>query len=294
MSSEGQGTRAAVAAIAKNEAPYLAEWAAYHRLLGFDQILVYDHESTDATRAVLERLAGEKVLAFLDWSPVQNDQVQKLAYGDAVRRLRPGFDWVTFIDIDEFIVLPQHDDIHEFLADYADLEAIAMNWKLFGTSGYEHRQEGLVTEVFDRCAEQDHSGNRAIKTLVRPRRLVKPNLHNHQFAEGVVYQTVTGEEIPPGTGRSESVTHDLIRVNHYFTKSRDEWDAKVARGRATKPPGHPDKFRTEKHFTRHNRNEALETDIQAYGPRIRAYLAERGLTDLLPGGPAARVGDNSA
>ena len=45
--------RVAICAIAKNEGPYLREWVAYHHLLGFDPIIVYDHESDDESPGAL-------------------------------------------------------------------------------------------------------------------------------------------------------------------------------------------------------------------------------------------------
>jgi len=272
--------RVAICAIAKNEGPYLAEWVAYHRIIGFDHILLYDNESTDDTPRVCAELEARGHLSVVKWSAPPRAHVQRLSYRDGLKRLRPEFDWITFIDLDEFIVLPHHDGIHDFLSEYGWLNAIAMNWKLFGTSGQAERQPGLVMGRFRRCALEAHSGNRAVKTLARVSAFNDVNLHNHHFHEGVRYRTVSGEEIPPNTGKSSTVTHDVIRVNHYFTKSREEWDEKVARGRATKPAGHPDKMRTERHFTMHDRNEDIEVDVLDYIPKVKAFLAG---TSLLPG-----------
>lgn len=265
--------RAAICAIARNEAPYVAEWAAYHRILGFDQILVYENESTDDTAAVLQTLEERGWLRALPWTAPPRAHAQRLAYRDGLRRLRRGFAWVALIDLDEFIVLPQHASIHDLLADFPDHDAIAMNWKVFGTSGHEQHEPGLVLERFQRCARLAHSGNHTIKTLARPRSIFKPNVHNHSFKSGVEYRTVLGESIPPNVGKSRLVSHDVIRVNHYFTKSREEWEAKVGRGRATKPVGHPDKHRRKEHFEMHNRNEDQERDVQRLIPVVKEKLA---------------------
>ena len=57
-------------AIFRDEAPYLAEWIAFHRLVGVEHFFLYDNGSTDDPRAVLdpliaERPAGEWVEALL-------------------------------------------------------------------------------------------------------------------------------------------------------------------------------------------------------------------------------------
>ena len=44
----------AVCAIAKDEGPYFKEWIEWHRKQGVDKFYVYDNESTDCTKEVLE------------------------------------------------------------------------------------------------------------------------------------------------------------------------------------------------------------------------------------------------
>ncbi|KQS54275.1 hypothetical protein ASG17_11540 [Brevundimonas sp. Leaf363] len=274
MSSDSRQL-AAICAIARNEGPYLAEWAVYHRMIGFDDILVYNNESTDETADVLKALQDQNVVRTLDWASTPDGRTQKRAYADGLSRLRPEFQWVAFIDLDEFLYVPGFgNDIQSFLAAHDDRDAIAVNWKLFGTSGRQTRTDGLVTERFTQRADTQHSGNRAVKTLARTDALITPNLHNHDFAQGVVYATVTGEVIPPATGKSETVSHDIICLHHYFTKSREEWDLKVARGRATKPDNHPEKLRREEHFRMHNRNDEVDVSLVQYAPAIKARLAE--------------------
>lgn len=272
---------AALCAIAKNEAPYLAEWAIYHRLIGFDKILVYENESTDTTQIILTELSNKGVINAMPWKTRPGGTTQKLAYANGLQKLA-GYEWLAFFDVDEFLYIPAFSNsLDQFLASYESLDAIAINWSLFGTSDQQKKLPGLVVERFKKRARSEHSANRAVKTLAKTRSLVKPNLHNHTFAPGVTYQTVDGQIIEPGTGRSERVTHDIVRLNHYFIKSREEWDAKVARGRATKPEGHPDKFRRENNFKQNNKNDVIDDAVASYAPLIRSKAAELGLSESI-------------
>lgn len=269
---------AAICAIAKNESPYIAEWAIYHHLIGYDQILVYENDSTDDTREVLTVLAQAGLVSWLAWPSRTDGQTQKTAYADGLQRLRDDFRWITFIDIDEFVYIPAHDNsIAAFLQAYDHYDAIAVNWSMFGTSGHLEKTPGLVIERFTHRAHTEHTANRAVKTIAKTEALIKPNLHNHEFADGIVYRTVSGEVIVPNTGRSTSVHHDVILINHYFTKSVAEWEAKVARGRATKPDDHPDKYRTEDHFRRNDKNDVEDLRLTAYAAAIHEKLKELGL-----------------
>jgi hypothetical protein len=263
----------AICAIAKNEGPYLAEWVAYHRLIGFDPIRIYEHESTDDSAAILAGLQDAGQVETVAWTAPADLKPQWVAYEDGLEQLRGRADWIAFIDLDEFIVLPKHDTIQEFLAEHDDLDAIAINWKMFGSSGETEHRPGLVIERFTRCSKQFFRGNRAVKTLARIEAIEVPRVHTCTFAPDVRYVTVSGEELGPGVGESEGVSHDEIRINHYFTRSREEWAEKAARGRGAKPANHPKKHRTLEEFERNDRNEAEEHDILAFAPRVKEAVA---------------------
>jgi Glycosyl transferase family 2 len=273
VSTEADPPRAATCAIAKNEGPYLEEWVAYHHLIGFEPILVYNHESDDDSAAVLARLARHGLAEAVPWTVPAERKPQWLAYEDGVRRLAGRADWLALIDLDEFIVLPRHSTIQDFLLEFGWLQAIAVNWKIFGSAGRQHREPAPVVERFTRCAERRFHGNRSVKTLARLDAIVTPRVHTCDFRPGVRYRTAAGEEIPPGVGRSSRVSHEVICINHYFTRSREEWHAKAARGRGAKPIGHPLKHRTESDFVQNDRNEEEDTTILRHLPQLKEQMA---------------------
>jgi hypothetical protein len=287
--------RVAICAIAKNESAYLEEWVAYHHLIGFDPIRIYSHEPTDDSEEVLERLARKGIAEWVPWTAPPDKKPQWVAYEDGLAQLRDRADWIAFIDLDEFVVIPEHASIQAFLADYGHLEAIAINWKMFGSSGHDKHEPGLVIERFTRCAMRSFSGNHAVKTLARIDAVEIPRVHTCHFREGVTYQTVSGEEIPEMVGKSEVVTHNLIRLNHYFTRSREEWDNKAKRGRGAKPANHPLKHRQEHEFHNNDRNEREEIDILAYIPKVKAFLRDELGVEVEDApaapAPAARAAD---
>jgi hypothetical protein len=143
---------------------------------------------------------------------------------------------------------------------------------MFGSSGHLTHDPGLVIERFTRCAPRGFRGNRAIKTLARLDTIEVPRVHTCHFAAGVEYQTVLGERIPPSAGTSRIVSHDIIRINHYFTRSREEWDVKAARGRGAKPAHHPRKHRNEREFYSCDRNDDEDTQLLSYVQEINEFI----------------------
>jgi SAM-dependent methyltransferase len=247
----------AICVTVKNEAPYLLEWIAYHRSIGIHHFLIYENESTDNTLELLEDLEKSDIVTCIKWQTQPNTNIQRLAYIDAVERLRGKFEWVAFIDADEFIVLKNHDNIESFLSAYDDVAGIAVNWKLFGSSGHVEKTNDLVIERFKKCAVSNHKKHYCVKTLAKVDLIRKIQIHTCGFPDSALYvypdRTLYPQEMG---GRGSHITHNDIQINHYCTKSRSEWELKISRGRATGREDWP-----EYHFNEHDRNEEEDYTI---------------------------------
>ena len=92
-----------------NEASYLAEWVAYHRLIGVDHFWLYDDGSTDHWRSVLDRHLDEGVVEVLPLPEQHAPGVptalkQPGTFRDGLRRAQGRTRWVALIDADEFLL----------------------------------------------------------------------------------------------------------------------------------------------------------------------------------------------
>ena len=99
--------RAVLIACARDEGPFLAEWVAYHRAIGFTDILIYTNELQDGSGALLDAMAAIGVVEHIpnDISLRQSGvapQRQALSAASA----HPTYlkaDWALYLDIDEFL-----------------------------------------------------------------------------------------------------------------------------------------------------------------------------------------------
>jgi Glycosyltransferase family 92 len=262
--------RAALFGIGKNEGVYLHEWIAYHHLLGFNEILFYDNDSTDGSAELLSELSGYGLVTAIRWHVDPDVSPQMAAYRHGLERLGDEYGWVAFVDLDEFLVLPQHETIHDFLADFGGQDALGINWKNFGSSGHRHYSPGLVIDRFRGCSTLDFGRNRRVKPFVSTSVIARPGIHTPKLIKPAQYVDITGERIRDG--RSLAVHHDVIRLNHYYTKSLEEWRWKLARGRGGKPEARPDRKHWYPDFEGRDRNEDVETDIVRRLPQLRELI----------------------
>lgn len=240
----------ALAAILRNEADYLLEWIAWHRNIGFTHFFITDNESDDGTRELLEQLRDCGIVRLR--SEPRGAEVQAKAYKAMLSAWGRDVDRIAFLDGDEFLVsADERSPIEHLEALIAprDVGAVAINWRLFGSSGHKERGDGLVIERFTRCAPDDHAICRHFKTYARPQAIVEQRAHHAKLLptfryvdvanRPVVFVSPKGNVHLEGTGLLQTIGPASVRVHHYVVKSLQEFNEKKrARGHAIMGPTH--------------------------------------------------------
>ena len=219
-----------ICAIFRDEAPYLREWIEFHKLVGAERFFLYDNESSDGSGEVVAPYvdAGEIVVRPWHLHPGQLP-----AYNDCVERHREDSRWIALIDLDEFLFSPTGRPVPEILRDFERWPAVGANWLNFGTSGHVEKPPGLVIESY-----LEHTRNpRArltVKSIVDPRRVVTcDNPHYCKYEGGEL--AVDEQKRPiegPEYALTDSPSRSLLQVNHYWTKSEEEFRDKLGRRQA--------------------------------------------------------------
>jgi len=217
----------AVCAIFRDEARYLAEWVTFHRLQGVERFYLYDNLSTDDWRSALGREIAAGIVEVRHWPDVPG---QASAYEDCLRHHRTDARWIAFIDVDEFLFSPTGKPLPEVLRGFDTHPGVVVNWRVYGTNGWEHPPDGLVIDNYPLRAPDDHPANRLVKSIVYPRRTLAPTpwgMGSHLFFH---HGNPVGEDMLPLLRHArEPATADLLRINHYYAKSDEEFRRKEAR-----------------------------------------------------------------
>jgi hypothetical protein len=211
-----------VCAIFRNEAPYLAEWIAFHRLQGAERFWLYDNRSDDDWRSAISAQAD--VVQVTPWT-ITPGQIS--AYEDCIRRHRREARWIAFLDLDEFLFSPTGRPVADVLRDFERHAAVAVNWRMYGTNGHEEPPEGLVIENYLLRGTDSHPDNRWVKAIVDPRKTIPVVSGPHSFRH---YGVAVGEDHQPAPGAKRAPpTADVLRINHYYTRSESEYARKRQR-----------------------------------------------------------------
>jgi hypothetical protein len=205
----------ASAALFLNEAPYLAEWIEFHRLLGVEHFYLYDNGSTDGGAEALADYVGQGIVTLFPWRAfARRVDVHKTAYAHAFTNFGNRHRWFMLVDIDEFLFPESEASLSEALARYDDCAAVRIPRFDFGPSGHKTRPPGLVIESY-MLSVPDSTRFDAMKSVVKPTTVTEAFVHR---------SIVDGKEAV--VGRDDRT----LRINHYFTKSEEEFAQKMERG----------------------------------------------------------------
>ena len=212
----------AICAIFREEAPFLAEWIEFHHGIGVTQFYLYNNFSTDDFTEVLAPYIQSGLVTLLDW-PVPVGQIS--AYRHCIKARWRDARWIAFIDIDEYLFSPLQTSILSILQNHHNFPGLHV-WQLFfGSSGHETRPKGPLVESFTRRAPLSQT---TVKSIVNPRLVYKVGVHTSKFWEDESRDT-HGRLIAP----SLLPVLDILRINHYWSRSLSDLDQKVRRGDAS-------------------------------------------------------------
>ena len=256
-----------VCAIYRDEAPYLAEWIEFHKLVGVERFFLFNNLSSDDHLDVLAPDIEAGTVVVEDWPGERPDfPAQAMCNFHCVEQHRHETRWLAFIDLDEFLFSPTGRSVPDLLVDYEYAAALWVSRPEFGTSGHRTKPPGLVTENYIRRGDLPVM---ASKRIVDPKRVIRPGLHE-AYSDGP--QVGTDHEVVEHPRRPPQLS--TLRLNHYFTKSEEEARVKAFRLRPSDGKAHiPLQRRFEK--TLEIMDHVTDTSIHIYLPALRDALARR-------------------
>ncbi len=279
--------KSAVCLIVRNEVRDIAEWIAFHALVGFDAQIIFDNRSDDGTGMVIKSAAALHDIRYHYWSD-SSHRSQLAAYEAACEAYKLEFDWIAFIDSDEFFVPAAREKVNTFLGRYEGWSGIAVHWAIFGSSGHETYPAQPVLQAFTRRAGEHFFAARHVKSIIRPgfaARCLNPHCFDLRGDRLGSYCDPRARRMewwpaPEQGGILPGVSHEppdygVCRINHYFTRSRAHWAAKLQRGYPSDVA-----IRRMAEFDEYDRNEVEDTLAHRYLPALRRGMAK--ITAQLP------------
>ncbi|MDP4034510.1 MAG: glycosyltransferase family 92 protein [Pseudorhodobacter sp.] len=231
----------AIVLIVRNEERHIAEWARFHALAGAAHFYVYDNGCSDGTVAALRGAVAADALTVTPWDQKFRDgqsgreiHNQVLAYAHATRNFGGAYRWMSYLDVDEFLVPKQADDLPGALAHLESCRNVSLPWHMFGRSGHRDTPAGGVIENYLHRNPDPMSsakGLRNFKMIVDPCHVTALKVHRVETDGRTDTCNDRGKMFSAQTREAaEFYSADHIQLNHYYTRSDEELRAKITRG----------------------------------------------------------------
>jgi hypothetical protein len=248
-----------------------------------ERFYLYNNRSDeDGHREALAPYIADGTVVLHEWPDclpphvITGEAAQTATYEHCLQNYGRSSRWMAFIDLDEFLFSPTGRPLPEVLPEYERWPGVGANWAVFGTSGHLTKPDGLVTECYVRRTKR-RGYNDKIRSIVDPRR-VRSFCLAHFFMFNGEPPVAVDEKHRPIYGRkgspyasTEEVSWEKLRVNHYTTRSEEEFRRKLKLVR-------PDTGRLREYKeTQLERmltvmNEVEDRTIQMYLPALREEL----------------------
>lgn len=260
----------------KNEGPFLLEWVAHHKVIGFDHMVVCWNDCSDGTDRMLARLT-EMGIVTQHPTAIRKGGIQRSALRQA--RTYPevqNADWVYVCDADEFLNIHAGDhSVRALVEASAGADVISVPWRIFGSGGVEGYEDAPVTTRFRRCEMPFHpatnpkAGHQVKSLFTGQDRFKRYGLHVPVLPdEGAEAFRIAR---PGGALVTDSdPSFAVAQVNHYILRSMDSYLVKRDRGRAN----HMDDVLGLEYWRKWNRNATEEGTIDRYRAATDALVAE--------------------
>lgn len=227
--------KVSVCAIFKNEAPYLKEWIEFNHIVGVDHFFLYNNNSEDNYEEVVEPYVKSGLVTLVQWP---KNQAQMECYNDCISKYSKMTQWLGFIDIDEFVIPIEKNNIYDILQPFEkNRGSVKIYWKMFGTSGLLERDlDTLVTEEFTVSWPKYYTVG---KCFYNTNFEFDGSYSGNKCLHHLLWTKYKGVNIPP-VNVQDKVCFDnfncakgnihSMQLNHYFTKSFKEYGMKKAKG----------------------------------------------------------------
>jgi hypothetical protein len=217
--------------ITKNcSGPYLTDWLQYHTDLGVDVFYIYDHESEPS---VASRLGLQLADFNVSLIKIEGQAPQLAAYNHCIQNVKngtlPHADRIAFIDDDEFIVC-ENRDLKKTLEQYSQESGLAVNWLIYGSSGLKSKTPVSQRKKFVHHLDPSDDINKHIKVIVDPSKV--DNFYTPHCCTYLQGKCVDVDFKTVPSAFTERPKHHIIWLNHYWTRSEQEYKEKADRTRA--------------------------------------------------------------
>ena len=229
-----------ICTIGKNENLYIREFVEYYQKLGIDKIFLYDNNDIEGENfdIILSDYIKNRFVEIIDVRGLSSIQIP--IYNYCYRKNFELYNWIGFIDLDEYLYIKNKESIKSYL--YKDIfnkcQTVFFNWIIYNDNNLIRYDKRNLLERFTNQGKKFSQGKSFvrgnIKNLMIPSTHI-PGINVYNFCNS------NGELIyPRNFFNNKFETNPKAFIKHFHTKTVEEFCSKIKRGDAHYHKNHKD------------------------------------------------------
>ena len=235
-----QKTKVCLCAIAKKENLYIKFFIEHYKNLGYDHIFLYDNNDVNDEKIedVIKNYIDDSFVTLVDFrgyrGPKNSPQME--AFYDCYDKNNKNYNWISFFDIDEYLVLrPEGIKIQQFLNNerYKNCPIVKFNWLVFNDNDQIEYENKTFIERFTTKTKWLNSA-KTIKSIIRGNLSLinaTKSYSPHNVYLGI--KSCTSSGLPAEEGAFHSPPDYKYGELRHYTRTMSEFVNKLKRGIAT-------------------------------------------------------------
>ena len=246
-------SHACICTLGKEENKYIREWVEHYKKYGIDKIFLYDNNNINGERfeTVIHDYIEEGFVEVLDWRG-QTKLVYKVM-NDCYNKNNKNYDWLLFYELDEFIHLSNILNIKDFLKEkkFVNCQIIYLNLIEHDDNNQLFYNNRSLFERFPNIVSRQRLSTLQLKMIIKGN--IK-GLRIKTTAESYLDNTKSklktcdgfGHQINIKNSRSINPDYHLYYIDHFFSKSTEEFINKLMRGDIFKTGKELEKYKIQR------------------------------------------------
>ena len=241
-----------VCTLGKKENKYIREFVEHYEKYGIDKIYLYDNNDIDGERFenAINDYIEKGFLDILNWRGKKGMQIQIINH--CYQQNYKNYDWLIFFDIDEFIHLRNYSNVKRFLSEYKfkNCSLVYLNLVCHTDNNLLYYENKSLFQRFPEIVPDTKLGGRKleVKFILRghiPNIIIK---HHHICNKKIPNCNGFGHKNKINKIYSTEPDTKYYYIDHFYSKSTEEFINKIMKGYSIIVPKHYDFERINKYF----------------------------------------------
>lgn len=241
--------KVAVCCIGRQENRYINEFVNHYLSLGVDKIFIYDnnHDGEEHFEDVIPSSLLKEKIEIIDY---RNQSICQLkSYQDCYNKHNNEYDWILFIDCDEYLYMNGFNNIKDFLSQdkFNNYQLLHVNWMVYSDNNNVRYEDKPLKERFTKPVMPLNWGKCKIPENNLVKSIIRGGLNDIKWYGTPHTPYSKSKCCNPSGNECQTIAYlnafdfNHAHFKHYTTKTIEEWlDIKTKRGF---PDGNKDHFK---------------------------------------------------